>query len=118
MTDLRPGDTVPRRPAGQLATLAPTGMTAAERAEFAAAAALAGGSPDRSGDVYYDRLCTRLETRLLTSGDRLPEADVWWRYRMAKRMAQPAQVDDPDKIRQFAADYRQAVADEQERRAR
>ncbi len=107
MTDLKPGDTVLGMSADQVATLAPAGMTDAERAEFVAAAA-AGGSVDRSGDVYYDRLCTRLETRLLTTADRLPEADVWWRYRLAKRAAQPAQVDDPDKIRQFAADYRQA----------
>ncbi len=94
--DPNPGDTTPGMCGAELADLAPATMSVTERGEFVTAA-LAGGHVDQSGDVYYDRLCAQLEMRLLVARDRIPEADVWWRYRLAKRAAQPARVDDLDR---------------------
>ncbi len=112
MTDLRPGDTTPGMGADQLADLAPAGMPDEQRAAFVASA------QDRTVDVdvYYERLCGQLEMRLLAMPDlRFPEADVWWRYRIAKRAARPGVVDDPDRLPQVIAEVK---ARAEQRRAR
>lgn len=56
---------------------------------------------DRSGDPEYDRLTSRLEARLLARGDgRSVEESEWLRYRIGRRMEQPAVPDDVDKLAQ------------------